>query len=47
MYNTCQHYIIHTVTLLHVSALKQQYSGSNDTFCEQGQHSTCEGKVSP
>jgi len=28
-------------TLLHVSVLKGQSSGSTDTFCEQGQQNAC------
>ena len=31
---------IHTVTLLHVSALKGPSSGNTDTFRECGQHDT-------
>jgi len=32
MHYICQNYFIHTVTLLHVSALKGPSSGSADTF---------------
>jgi len=32
---------MHTVTLLKVSALKGQSSGSTDIFCEQAQQNTC------
>jgi len=34
--------LIHTVTLLHVSALKGPFSGSTDSLCEQRQQNTCQ-----
>jgi len=32
---------MHSVTLLHVSALNGPSTGSTDTFCEQGQQNAC------
>ena len=37
MHYICEHHFIHTVTLLHVSALKGPSSESTDTFYEQVQ----------
>jgi hypothetical protein len=41
MHYICYHHCIHTVTLLHVSALKRPSSRTTDPLCQQSQQNTC------